>query len=72
MVEQSAIGLLLNNCVIGVFCSKQWGDLVTVTVTMSQLADLCVSQDLSNARINPTSVSYFLLSPNMQIVLLRL
>jgi len=69
-VEQSAIGVLLSNCVIGVDCSRRSADLVTVTT--SHREDLWVLQGLCNTRINLISVSYFLLNPDLQIILPRL
>jgi len=54
----------LSNCVIGVDCS--WRSAVLITVTTSNRADLWGLQGLSNITINPTSVSYFLLSPDLQ------
>ena len=70
MVEQSAIGVLLSNCVTGVDYSRRSAEVFTVTT--SHHADLCVLHGLCNTRINPTSVSYFLLSPDLQIILPRL
>jgi len=59
MVEQSAIGVLLNYCVIGVNCSRWWDD--DVTVTTSHCADLWELQGPSNTKKNPNSLCYFLL-----------
>jgi len=70
MLEQSAIGIFLSNCVIGVECSTRSADVITVTT--SHRADLWVLQGLSNTRINQNSVSYFLLSPDLQIILPQL
>jgi len=67
MVEQSAILEFLSNCVIGLDCSRWSADVLTAT--RSHRADLWVLQGLCNTRINPTSVSYFLLSPDLRIIL---
>jgi len=67
MAEQSAIGVMLSSCVIGVDCSRRSADVGTATT--SQRADPSGLHGLSNTRINPTSVSYFLLSPDLQIIL---
>jgi len=69
MVEQSEFGVFVNSCMIGVDCSRRSTD---VTVTTSHRADLWGLQGLSNTKINQTSVSYFLLSPDLQIILPRL
>jgi len=63
MVEQSAIGVLLNNCVIGMDCSRWWDD--DVTVTISHRADPWELQVCSKPTINPPCVSYFLWSPDL-------
>jgi hypothetical protein len=57
------MGVLLSNCVIGVDCSRRSAELVTVTT--SHNADLGELQGLPNTTINPTSVSYCLLSPDL-------
>jgi len=48
MVGQSAIGVLLSNCVIGVDCSRRGDD--DVTDTTSHRADLWGLQGISNTR----------------------
>jgi hypothetical protein len=66
MMEQSAIGVLLGNFMSDVDYSRRKAELVTVST--SHRADLGGLQCLSNTRINPTSVSYFLLIPDLQII----
>jgi len=61
-VEQSAIGVLLSNCVTGMDCRRRWDEK---SVNTSHRADLRGLEILSNTMINRISVSYFLLSSDL-------